>query len=288
MTRWLAIIFAFVLLCTPVASVLAAPRQDAIYVVQPGDNLSKIAVKFNVTVSALLKANSLSDSNKLKIGQSLIIPGVAGSGGSTPSPTSAGVCGATYTVQSGDKLVKIAEKCGLTFAALLKANNLSLSDANKIKIGRTLIIPGGVAPAPVTPNTPVAGAHGLTGHLELCEPKPSYADTIERICVREWLQNHTNATVTYGVIGVRAENLSGGPSQFHTSWLGELAIDAKCSGPRDRCGGSWEDGLFIGDPGTYRLTLGICYSSLADCQKGGDWETLTPGITIQVVFWRPA
>src|SRR5262249_44743648 len=49
-----------------------------IYVVQPGDSLSSIAIKFNVTQQAILDANpKLTDPNKIVAGQQLVIPAAA-------------------------------------------------------------------------------------------------------------------------------------------------------------------------------------------------------------------
>ena len=117
----------------------------------------------------------------------------------------------------------------------------------------------------------------------MCDPKTTYAAGVELICFREWIRNNTNATVRYGVLGVFAANLTSGPSQFQTSWSGDLGIDPGCIGPTDRCGGDWEDGMRISTPGAYRLTLQICYSPIDTCTGGGDWEVLTAGITITVV-----
>ncbi|MBU0677255.1 MAG: LysM peptidoglycan-binding domain-containing protein [Verrucomicrobia bacterium] len=55
---------------------------SGVYVVQSGDSLSKIAAKQGSTVSAIKSANSLT-SDKILIGQKLVIPG----GRSAPAPT---------------------------------------------------------------------------------------------------------------------------------------------------------------------------------------------------------
>ena len=47
------------------------------YVIQSGDNLTKIATKFGVTLSALLSANGLTTSSIIYGGRTLVIPGVA-------------------------------------------------------------------------------------------------------------------------------------------------------------------------------------------------------------------
>ena len=151
------------------------------------------------------------------------------------------------------------------------------------------------APPPATATPTVAsvvsggGGHGVTGQLSLCNPKPSYAaksDVFEgeRICVNELITNTGGETLTYGVLGVRAQNLTGGPSYFQSSWRGDLAVPAGGNGPT---GSGWQDGLYLTE-GSYSLSLSICYSSVDDCVgTGGNWETLTPGITVQVVPWTP-
>ena len=55
------------------AEVPAQPL-DQIYVVVPGDVLSKIAQRFAVTTAALAAYNELSNPNALRIGQELRIP----------------------------------------------------------------------------------------------------------------------------------------------------------------------------------------------------------------------
>jgi LysM repeat protein len=44
------------------------------YVVQPGDTLSLIAAKFNISMAALMQANGLTNPNVLKVGDTLIVP----------------------------------------------------------------------------------------------------------------------------------------------------------------------------------------------------------------------
>jgi LysM repeat protein len=52
----------------------AVKATPATYVVQEGDTLMAIAIRFDVTVEALQAANGITDPAKLKIGQSLVIP----------------------------------------------------------------------------------------------------------------------------------------------------------------------------------------------------------------------
>ncbi|MGH2523192.1 MAG: SH3 domain-containing protein [Anaerolineales bacterium] len=150
-----------------------------------------------------------------------------------------------------------------------------------------------VVPAPPTPSAtgapaagpttkPPASSRGIVGQLTLCNPRTTYAIS-ERVCFVERIVNTTGGTIAYGLLGVQAANLSGGPSQFQTSWSGELFINAGCTGPTDTCGGPWEDGIRINTAGSYRLTMQICYATVDACQgSSADWETLAKAIFITV------
>jgi putative chitinase len=56
---------------TPGAPAAAGPRR---YTVVAGDTLGSIAQRHGVTISAILRANNLTDPDAIKIGQELIIP----------------------------------------------------------------------------------------------------------------------------------------------------------------------------------------------------------------------
>jgi LysM repeat protein len=56
---------------TPTPAPTAAVKK---HVVQPGETMSAIAVRYGVTVQAILQANKLTDPNYLRVGQELVIP----------------------------------------------------------------------------------------------------------------------------------------------------------------------------------------------------------------------
>jgi murein DD-endopeptidase MepM/ murein hydrolase activator NlpD len=58
-----------------------AQSSGPVYIVQPGDSLSTIAGKFNVSMDELMQANGISDPNQIQAGQELIIPGLEGVSG---------------------------------------------------------------------------------------------------------------------------------------------------------------------------------------------------------------
>ena len=72
-----------------VATPTAAP--PVTYIVQPGDTLSEIAARFDVTLAALMEANDITDPTLIRPGRVLIIPvpgaTVVASAGSTPTWT---------------------------------------------------------------------------------------------------------------------------------------------------------------------------------------------------------
>jgi cytoskeletal protein RodZ len=149
-----------------------------------------------------------------------------------------------------------------------------------------------VQPTAVPPtNTPVppqTGTHGITGSLTLCNPeKSSFATNIERICFYEKIVNTTSNSVYYGKLGVSIVNVDTGAATFHNSWT-DVTIGPGCTGPSGTCGGPWEDGTYLPNPGTYRLALSICYSAVDACVGGtGEWETFPSNITVTAVNWTP-
>ncbi len=102
------------------------------YVVQPGDTLYGIALRFGTTVAAIAQANGIVNPAFIRDGTRLTIP--SGTSG-TPSQS-----GSVYVVQPGDTLSSIAARFGTTYWAIAMANNLP--NANFIRAGQTLIIPG--------------------------------------------------------------------------------------------------------------------------------------------------
>ena len=114
------------------------------YTVKGGDNLSKIAVKYNTSVRALKAANNKT-SDLIRVGEKLMIP-VAGtsSGSSTvtaPAPVAAVEASAisadgTHIVKAGEYPATIARQYGMTASELLAINGIT--DPRKMQIGQKL------------------------------------------------------------------------------------------------------------------------------------------------------
>jgi LysM repeat protein len=145
MRKLLMVLLVIALLVPSAGPAFANPQKDTTYVVQRGDTLFGIATHFGVTVAALAAANGITNLNLIYVGQSLIIPGASGGTNPPPPPPPTGG-GSTYVVVGGDTLGLIAQRFGVSLAALISANNLA--NPNLIFVGEVLTIPGGGGPGP--------------------------------------------------------------------------------------------------------------------------------------------
>ncbi len=107
-----------------------------------------IAARYGTSISALVKANNLTNRHKLSIGQQLLVP-VAGSheytGASTNVTTQSpsknyARAEQNHTVQRGDTPSEIADRYDIPLSELYAANNLNRRSV--IKVGQVLKIPG--------------------------------------------------------------------------------------------------------------------------------------------------
>ncbi len=143
-----------VILCTVIvlALVLATPvfaAENVVHVVQPGENLYRIALRYGVTVNAIASANGLTNTRHIYVGQRLIIP-TSGSP-SSPPPSSGGV----HVVQRGENLFRIALRYGTTVQALAAANGIV--NTSHIYVGQRLVIPGSSS-TPPSSTPPASGS----------------------------------------------------------------------------------------------------------------------------------
>jgi murein DD-endopeptidase MepM/ murein hydrolase activator NlpD len=149
------------------------------YIVQSGDTLYSIAVKFGTTIAAIQQANNIADPNTLAVGQRLLIPGAVAQNAVTPQPTARGPTPSapstaqpaptqvaagqnppsqeaeteTYIVKAGDTLASIAAAFGVPLAELQRINNIV--NPNLLNVGQRLIIPKVNAPAALPENISV-------------------------------------------------------------------------------------------------------------------------------------
>lgn len=119
-------------------SLLAPPAAaHETHEVEPGDTLSELAVRFDMSPAELMAENELSSADRIRIGQILSIPHPSRGADSAATSQTSGI----YTVPPGDTLGHIAIRLGVTRAGLVEANGLA--DPDRIRIGQKLAIPPG-------------------------------------------------------------------------------------------------------------------------------------------------
>ncbi len=108
------------------------PTTGGTHVVQQGENLFRIALRYGVTVEAIANANGIANPALINTGQTLTVP----AGGQTSTaPTGA----TTYVVQAGDNLFRIALRYNMSHVYLAQHNNIA--NPADIHVGQVLNIP---------------------------------------------------------------------------------------------------------------------------------------------------
>ena len=115
------------------------------YQVQRGESLSAIAAKLGVSVSSLVRANSLANPDLVYAGTWLRVPDGSGASGAPVVGSSRSGGSSTgsqvHVIRLGETLSSIAARYGLATATMAKANGIS--NPNRIYVGERLSIPAG-------------------------------------------------------------------------------------------------------------------------------------------------
>lgn len=111
----------------------SATTQPNVHIVQAGENLYRIALRYGTTWQELAQLNNIYDPTTLRVGQKLVLP--SGTTGTQPPPST----GRTHVIQPGDTLYGLALRYGVTAQAIADANGLTLYSI--LYVGQTLTIP---------------------------------------------------------------------------------------------------------------------------------------------------
>lgn len=99
------------------------------YTVNPGETLTGICNKFNVSLSQVLAANPGLNADQLKVGQSIYVPGAGTSSAQTTTIGTTSTAKETYSgatsshaIATGETLYSIARNYSISFSQLMAAN----------------------------------------------------------------------------------------------------------------------------------------------------------------------
>lgn len=142
----LLLVLLFLITALPI-TLIAQDTQQVTHVVEPGENLFRIALRYGVDMQELATINELTDVRSIYSGQVLIIPGLTlpAVQGEVLEPSNEVVenplvaaAPIIHTVQRGEILSQIAGQYGVTVEAVMQAN--SISNPNRIIVGEELQI----------------------------------------------------------------------------------------------------------------------------------------------------
>ncbi len=136
----------------PAENLKADPDFNGRHKVLPGETLSSIAAHYGVSVDDLQSTNNLSSPKLLQAGVWLLVPTADSAPRSAPKPALSTPYSGNYQVKSGDKIVEIAKRYGITAAALQNANKIQ--SAESLRAGSWLKVP--VTPAQAGPAPKIA------------------------------------------------------------------------------------------------------------------------------------
>lgn len=115
------------------------PPSGAVYVVQPGDTLWSIALRFRVSLQELSRLNGLTNANQLSVGARLLIPGLEGVQGVLTSTE----------VPFGETLRSLSRRYRTPIPILTQLNHLT--SPSELHVGASLVLleEEGTSPPPL-------------------------------------------------------------------------------------------------------------------------------------------
>ena len=129
MRKWISLLLVLILFASSSSQPVAAQSSGPVYIVQPGDTLSFIASRFNVTIDDLVNANPDINPNFLAEGQQIVIPGLDGITGVLD----------TEIISFGDSLRSLSRRTQVSDQQLVRLNRLV--SPTELYVGISLIIP---------------------------------------------------------------------------------------------------------------------------------------------------
>ncbi len=151
----------------PASMLFGEQIPDMSYTVRRGDSLSVIAERYDTSVSELVAINQLRDRNRIRVGQTLLLPQPDGSvptllvsnQGPQPIPATG-----RYEVRRGDTVSFIAKRFSVPIETVLSLNGLN--DSGTIYPGQVLQL------RKSSEDTLVASAENVSGDFQVSAEQP--------------------------------------------------------------------------------------------------------------------
>jgi murein DD-endopeptidase MepM/ murein hydrolase activator NlpD len=186
-----------------------AQASGPVYIVQPGDTLSFIASRFNVTVNDLVASNPTLDPNVLSQGQQIIIPGLEGVTGVLE----------TEVISFGDSLRSLSRRTQVADEQLKKLNRLV--SPTELYVGISLIVPMQAAQQPLSTRMTASTGESL---LELAVRQSSDPWTLASVNKLDGTWNALPGDVLYSPVAGGLGNATGLPSAFLRAGIEPLPL----------------------------------------------------------------
>lgn len=206
--RSLQVLFLISILCFSIQPAFAQ-SSGPVYIIQPGDTLSAIALRFNVTLDDLMAANPSIDPNFLAEGQQIVIPGLGGVTGILQ----------TQVVTFGDSLRNLSRRTQVSNEQFKKLNRLV--SPTELYVGASLIIP--MQEGQSSLNTRITTAVGES-LLELAIRQGSDPYTLASLNRLNGTWDSVPGDVLYSPVGNSQGNASGLPSAFTSAEIFPLPL----------------------------------------------------------------
>ena len=188
---------------------VSAQTSGPVYIVQAGDTLSNIALRFNVTLDELIGANPNINPNFLSQGQQIVIPGLEGVSGILE----------TEVISFGDSLRTLSRRTQVSDEQLIKLNRLV--SPTELYVGISLIIPQQENQS--TLNTRITTTPGES-LLELAVKQTSDPWTLASLNKLSGTWQTIPGDILYSPTGNSEANATGLPSAFQSASIDPLPM----------------------------------------------------------------
>lgn len=160
-------IFKRAILSVSVAAASLAIAETT-HIVQKGETLYSLSRTYGTTVQAICAANGIADGSSVRAGQKLTIPDTK-----TAATEQRQAADGSYTVEKGDTWYGIARRFGTNVGKLYELNGVDSTAT--LKVGQTVIVPGGTVAAASETAKPSPSAPKSGGKISLEDPR-TYSD----------------------------------------------------------------------------------------------------------------